>query len=211
MISTSRNAYQISEIGREVFEMKIGYTRVSTSSQRDDLQRDALLKEGCEKIFSDVSTGTTLLNRPGLNAAMAYVRPGDELVFFKLDRLGRNSREVLSTIDALNKAGIEFRSLTENLETTSSSGRFFLQVTAAICEIESSTLRERVRAGLQASRDRGTKLGRPAVLVAEKRAMAESLLRDGAMSVPQIAAELKIGVATLYRSFPGGKAAVQGR
>lgn len=187
--------------------MLIGLTRVSLPSQSDALQRDALEKAGCEKVFSDVGTGASF-DRPGLNAALAFAREGDVIAVWKLDRLGRSARDILATVEELGRRGIGFRSLTENLDTDSPSGRLIFTLVAALAQAEREILAERVVHGLRAARKRGVRLGRPNALSPEKKKVAAALLAEGSLSVRDVAREVGVSPATLYRAFPRGRAAV---
>ena len=112
--------------------MKIGYARVSTTDQNLDMQRDALARAGCDKIFEEKKSGKAGSKRPELESALAYLRPEDVLVVWKLDRLGRSLVEMMRTIDKLRADGVKFRSLTEELDSESAQGRFFLQIHGAM-------------------------------------------------------------------------------
>ena len=190
--------------------MIIGYTRISTPSQNDQLQRDALERAGAERIYSDVGTGSSF-ERPGLKAALEFARDSqDEVVVWKLDRLGRHVGEIIGTVDDLGRRGIGFRSLTENLSADSASSRLLFSVIAALAQAERDFLIERVNAGLDAARRRGVRLGRPNALTPDKEKMALALLREGSMSIREIAKKCGVSAPTIYRAFPGGKAAIQG-
>lgn len=188
--------------------MIIGYTRISTPSQNDQLQRDALEAAGAERIFSDVGTGVSF-QRPGLAMALSQLRKSDELVVWKLDRLSRNLRGIIEVVDDLGRRGIGFRSLTENLSADSASSKLLFTIVAALAQAERDVLVERVNAGLDAARRRGVRLGRPNALTPDKEKMAAALLREGSMSVRAIAAHVGVSPPTIYRRFPAGKAGVQ--
>jgi len=140
--------------------MNIGYARVSTEDQTLDLQKDALEKIGCSQIFTDTISGATR-ERPGLTKALEYVREGDSLVVWKLDRLGRSLKHLIETITELNNRKIGFKSLTENIDTTTSGGKLIFHIFGALAEFERDIIRERTNAGLQAARARGRLGGRP--------------------------------------------------
>src|SRR5256884_1068439 len=140
--------------------MLIGYARVSTSDQTLNLQKDALEKIGCTKIFTDIISGSTT-ERKGLDDTLAYVREGDTLVVWRLDRLGRSLKHLIETITELNNRKIGFKSLTENIDTTTSGGKLIFHIFGALAEFERDIIRERTLAGLQAARARGRKGGRP--------------------------------------------------
>src|SRR2546421_10016956 len=134
--------------------MLIGYARVSTQDQTLNLQKDALEKRGCSKIFTDTASGATT-ERKGLDEALAYVRVGDSLVVWKLDRLGRSLKHLIETISTLNNRKIGFQSVTENIDTTTSGGKLIFHIFGALAEFERDIIRERTKAGLEAARARG--------------------------------------------------------
>jgi DNA invertase Pin-like site-specific DNA recombinase len=136
--------------------MLIGYARVSTHDQTLALQQDALTKAGCNKIFTDTASGAQT-ERKGLEAALAYVRSGDSLVVWRLDRLGRSLPHLITTMTALEERGIGFKSLTENIDTTTSGGKLIFHIFGALAEFERNLIRERTQAGLTAARARGKK------------------------------------------------------
>lgn len=138
--------------------MKIGYARVSRDDQQLDLQHDALTAAGCERIFSDKMSGAKA-SRPGLDEALAFARPGDVLVVWRLDRLGRSMSELLRLTANLESTGVGLESLKEQIDTTSAAGRLVFHVFAAMAEFERNLIRERTFAGLEAARARGGKAG----------------------------------------------------
>ncbi len=140
--------------------MLIGYARVSTQDQTLDLQKDALEKIGCSKIFTDTASGATT-ERKGLEEALSYVREGDTLVVWRLDRLGRSLQHLIETITKLNNRKIGFKSITENIDTTTSGGKLIFHIFGALAEFERDIIRERTLAGLQAARARGRLGGKP--------------------------------------------------
>ncbi|HEY7417257.1 MAG TPA: recombinase family protein [Ktedonobacteraceae bacterium] len=180
--------------------MLIGYARVSTQDQTLDLQTDALTLAGCEQIFTDTASGAAA-ERPGLADATSHLRPGDTLVVWRLDRLGRTLRHLIATVSALSEQGIGFRSLQESIDTTTSGGKLIFHVFGALAEFEREIIRERTRAGLQASRARGRFGGRPSIQARDpkKVALARKLYADKAMPVQAICDTLHIGRSTLYR------------
>src|SRR2546421_5347140 len=181
--------------------MLIGYARVSTQEQTLNLQKDALEKIGCIKIFSDVVSGAKA-ERPGLTDALAYVRAGDTLVVWRLDRLGRSLKHLIETITDLNNRHIGFKSITENIDTTTSGGKLIFHMFGALAEFERDIIRERTKAGLQAARARGRLGGRPKVHTLntpKKVAMAQSLYDDKNNTIAEICKTLNISRATLYR------------
>src|SRR5919201_955449 len=143
--------------------MNIGYARVSTQDQTLDLQKDALTKAGCERLFSDTASGAST-ERKGLEQALGQLREGDTLVVWRLDRLGRSLPHLIETVTALEQRGIGFRSLTESIDTTTSGGKLIFHIFGALAEFERNLIRERTLAGLAAARARGRSGGRPKVL-----------------------------------------------
>jgi DNA invertase Pin-like site-specific DNA recombinase len=163
--------------------MLVGYMRVSTDGARQglDLQRDALLTAGVDErhLFEDRVSGSRG-DRAGLAKALAFVRPGDCLVVWKLDRLGRSLPHLLTTVTDLKARGIAFRSLTEQMDTTTPQGEFLFHIFGALAQFERSLTQERVQAGLVAARRRGRRGGRPATIDAEKLAAVTAALDGGA-------------------------------
>jgi DNA invertase Pin-like site-specific DNA recombinase len=143
--------------------MKIGYARVSTEDQNLHMQEDALRSAGCEEIFTDIASGSKA-QRPGLEKALDYAREGDMIVVWKLDRLGRSIQHLIQTVTLLIEKKIFFKSLQENIDTGSSSGRLIFHIFGALAEFERDLIRERTHAGLKAARIRGRVGGRPAML-----------------------------------------------
>ena len=176
----------------------IGYARVSTPEQSLDLQVDALRQAGCSKIFTDV-VGGARADRPGLEQALEYLRPGDILVTWKLDRLGRSLQHLIHLITDLQRREVGFRSLQESIDTTSPGGKLIFHVMGALAEFERDLIRERTRAGLAAARARGRKGGRPVSMGEREKRLAEQLLQDPALSVAEVARALGVGRSTLYR------------
>src|SRR5437763_6686784 len=148
--------------------MLIGYARVSTQDQTLHLQKDALEKLGCNKIFTDTASGSKA-ERIGLDEALEYVREGDTLVVWRLDRLGRSLKHLIETITELNNRKIGFKSIQENIDTTTSGGKLVFHIFGALAEFERDIIRERTNAGLLAARARGRKGGRPKALTPKKR------------------------------------------
>lgn len=179
---------------------RIGYARVSTDQQNLALQIDALEAHGCDRVFQDVGSGS-LKHRPQLEAALDYVRPGegDVLVVWRLDRLGRGLRHLIELVEDLGSREVGFRSLTEQIDTTTPAGRLQFHIFGALAEFEREVIRERTRAGLAAARARGRLGGRPPRLTAEKVAMARAAIAEGEQSVTAVATALGVGRTTLYR------------
>ena len=188
--------------------MLVGYARVSTLDQNPQLQINALRDAGCEKIYSEKAS-TRSQRRPALEEALAYLRAGDTLVVWKLDRLARSLSQLIQTIDELRAADIGFHSLTEQLDTTTPAGRALFQISGAFAEFERSIIQERTRAGLQAARAAGKTLGRPAKLDPTKLKAARAMLRDPHMTVREIAEHLDVSRSTLYRHFPAARSPSQ--
>jgi DNA invertase Pin-like site-specific DNA recombinase len=179
--------------------MLVGYSRVSTEDQKLDLQVDALKTAGCEKFFSDQVSGASKL-KPGLEEALDYLRSGDTLVVWKLDRLGRTVKGLVDLVQCLQDKGIQFRSLTDGIDTSTTAGRFFFHVMAALAQMERELVHERTMAGLTAARARGRLGGRKPKMDDSRRKSAKHLLASG-MAPKEVAANLGVSRATLYRSL----------
>lgn len=180
--------------------MLIGYTRVSTDDQTLDLQRDALEKAGCERFYDDKLSGAKA-DRPGLAEALKYARPGDTLVVWRLDRLGRSLKHLIEVTADLAQRGIGLKSLTEQIDTTSPGGKLVFHLFGALAEFERDLIRERTQAGLAAARARGRKGGHPrapAFQDPKKLALARKLYHDGT-PIDDICATFGVSRATLYR------------
>lgn len=188
----------------------IGYARVSTQEQNLALQRDALETASCERVFVEKASGAQR-DRPELQAAIDYMRDGDTLVVWKLDRLARSLKQLIETVEDLGQRGIGLRSITESIDTGTSGGKLIFHIFGALAEFERSVIRERTQAGLKAARARGRVGGRPAVLQDNDLAEARALLRDPDISVAQVAKRLGVAESTLYRYLPGGRAALADR
>ena len=178
--------------------MLIGYARVSTQDQHLELQTDALEKAGCEKIFTDVASGAKT-ERNGLEEALTYLREGDILVVWKLDRLGRSLKHLIEVVIALSEINIGFQSLQEKIDTTTSGGKLIFHIFASLAEFERDIIIERTNAGLKAARARGRIGGRPKVMDTKKISMAKSLINDSNNSIKDICETLNVSRATLYR------------
>jgi DNA invertase Pin-like site-specific DNA recombinase len=180
--------------------MLIGYARVSTHEQTLNLQRDALEKARCSKLFTDTASGAKA-ERKGLDEALNYVRKGDTLVVWRLDRLGRSLPHLIATMTDLEERGIGFKSLTENIDTTTSGGKLIFHIFGALAEFERNLIRERTQAGLSAARARGHIGGRPKALTGKQLAIAQFLYDDPKNSIADICRMFKISKVTLYRSI----------
>src|SRR6202165_6000617 len=171
--------------------MKIGYIRVSKQEQNEALQRDALKEAGCEKHFSDKITGSTF-ERKGLEQLLAFVRLGDTVIVWKLDRLGRSLKDLIETLNLLKDRGVDFISLTEHIDTTTPGGKLIFHIFGALAEFERDLIRERTNAGLAAARTRGRVGGRPKLLDDKQVAILQALYADKANSIPDILKSLHI-------------------
>ena len=180
--------------------MLIGYARVSTQEQTLNLQKDALKQAGCTKIFTDTASGAKA-ERKGLEEALSYVRKSDTLVVWRLDRLGRSLPHLIATMTNLEERGIGFKSLTENIDTTTSGGKLIFHIFGALAEFERNLIRERTLAGLVAARARARKGGRPRALTPEQQRIAQALYDDPKNPIADICRTLKITRYTLYRNI----------
>jgi DNA invertase Pin-like site-specific DNA recombinase len=189
--------------------MLIGYARVSTRDQNLELQIKPLQKVGCEKIYTEKATGAGR-DRPELQAALDFMRPhsGDTLVVWKLDRLARSLKQLIETVENLEKQDIGFKSLTEAIDTTTSGGKLIFHIFGALAEFEKGLIKERTIAGLSAAREMGRKGGRPSLLTSEDLKVARLLLKDKHMTVGEVAKRLKVDPSTLYRYMPGGRSGI---
>lgn len=178
--------------------MKIGYARISTVDQNLDLQIDALQKAGCNKIIKDEISGS-LSERPGLNKLKEILREGDELIVWRLDRLGRSLNHLIALVNEFNDNGISFHSLTESINTKSPTGKLIFHIFGALSEFERNLILERTQAGLKAARARGRLGGRPKKLDSDKRKLAVDLYESKKHSLKQICNTLGISKPTLYK------------
>ena len=178
--------------------MLIGYARVSTDDQNLDLQKDALERIGCERILEDRISGTKS-ERPGLISAIDYARPGDTIVVWRLDRLGRSLKDLIEQVTLLESKKVGLRSLQESIDTSSSSGKLIFHIFGALAEFERNLISERTRAGLTAARARGRKGGRPASMDAEKQALAVKLYDDSDYTVSMVCQIVGVSKTTLYK------------
>lgn len=181
--------------------MLLGYVRVSTRDQSLDLQRDALARAGVAKVWSDegVSGSVAPTERPGFRALLDHAREGDEIVAWRLDRVGRNAAAVLALVEDLDARSVTLRTVSDGISTAGSTGRLVLGILAAVAEMEREVIRERVSAGVAAARERGTPLGRPSALNHEQVELAQSLRSQG-RSYGQIARTLGVGKSTVARA-----------
>ncbi len=180
--------------------MLIGYARVSTQDQNLELQREALRNAGCPKIFEDKLSGSRA-DRPGLAKALEMLRDGDTLVVWKLDRLGRSVKQLVDMVGELHKQDVQFKSLTDAIDTDTPSGRFFFHIMASLAEMERELVIERTRAGLEVARQLGRKGGRKPKMTDSKIESAKKLLASG-VPPKDVAKNLGVSVPTLYRWVP---------
>ncbi len=181
--------------------MKIGYARVSTKDQSLNLQKDALKKAGCEKIYSEQISGTKT-DRTKLNEMIEHIRQGDVIVVWKLDRLGRSLRDLVNLVSKFQDLGVEFKSLQDNIDTTTPTGKLTFHMFAALAEFERDIISERTKAGLASARARGRRGGRPKGLskkAMDKARLAESLYDEKNNSIQEICEYLSVSKPTLYR------------
>jgi DNA invertase Pin-like site-specific DNA recombinase len=178
--------------------MFVGYARVSLPEQHLALQTDALQRAGCERLYTDTVSGGQA-ERPGLRTALEVLRAGDTFVVWKLDRLGRSLAHLVETIQDLHQQGMHFKSLQENIDTTSGAGKLVFHLFAALAEFERDLIRERTRAGLAAARARGKLGGRPKALRSHQAARVRALYNARELSVPEICVLFGIGKTTVYR------------
>jgi DNA invertase Pin-like site-specific DNA recombinase len=181
--------------------MKIGYARVSTKDQSLNLQKDALKKAGCRKIYSEQISGTKT-DRANLDEMIEHIRQGDIIVVWKLDRLGRSLRDLINLISKFQDLGVEFKSLQDNIDTTTPTGKLTFHLFAALAEFERDIISERTKAGLESARARGRKGGRPKGLskkATDKARLAESLYNEKNNSIQEICEYLSVSKPTLYR------------
>lgn len=180
--------------------MKYGYARVSTDDQNPALQLAALQRVGCTTIFKDEGLSGATVTRPALTRCLKALRPDDTLMVWKLDRLGRSLRDLITLLDGLRAQGIKFRSLTEPIDTETATGRAMWQMIGVLAELERSLITERTRVDVQAARQRGVKFGPKPKLTAQQITHARALRAQGE-PVQVIATLFKVHRATLYRGL----------
>ena len=184
--------------------MLIGYARVSTQDQNLNLQKDELTKFGCTKIYEDVASGAKSV-RTGLEAAIDFAREGDTLVIWKLDRLGRSLRDLIEIVIRLEKQGVSFVCLTQNIDTRTPGGKLFFHIFGALAEYERELIRERTKAGLTAARARGRTGGRKPAMNEEQIEQARAMMDNPKLKIKSIIKTLGVSKATLYKYVPMGK------
>ena len=190
--------------------MLLGYARVSTNDQNLDLQKDALKKAGCEKIYVDTMTGE-VKNRPGLEQAFEMLREGDTLVVWRLDRLGRSLKPLIELVQELSQRRVGFKSLQESIDTTSPSGKLVFHIFGALAEFERNLIADRTKAGLAAARARGRLGGRPKALDDKQKEALVLLYREKKHSVKEICHIMRISRQTLYNYLRQDKATTVGQ
>jgi DNA invertase Pin-like site-specific DNA recombinase len=177
--------------------MLVGYARVSTNEQNLDLQKDALEKAGCERMYVEHASGSRT-SRPELDKALEMLRKNDTLVVWRLDRLGRSLKHLIELITELEQRNIGFKTLSESLDTTTSGGKLIFHIFGALAEFERNLIRERTQAGLIAARARGRKGGRPPALDDKKKAVAIKLYKEKEHTIQEICRMMGISKPTLY-------------
>lgn len=178
--------------------MIYGYARVSTGDQTTDLQKDALVKAGCDRIFTDVASDAKT-HRPELDHMLDLLREGDTVVVWKLDRLGRSMRNLVDLMTTFDERGVQFRSLTESIDTSTPGGTLVFNIFGSLAQFERDLIRERTSAGLEAARARGRKGGRPAKFGEKQVKEVRRLYESRTVTVDQIAAMMHVGRSTIYR------------
>ena len=187
-----------------VTRMKIGYARVSTDDQNLSLQRDALQAAGCGRLFEDRAGGANP-ERRGLSEALEFIREGDTLVVWRLDRLGRSLRDLIDMVGRLESLGVGLQSIHESIDTSSSTGRLVFHIFGALAEFERNLIRERTQAGLKAARARGRKGGRPPALDSDQQALVVRLYAEKQYTVRQLCEMMNISRPTLYQYVKAAK------
>ena len=185
---------------KDIIKMLIGYARVSTKEQKLDLQTNALHERGCKRIFEE-KVSSTKKDRTELTRALDVLREGDTLVVWKLDRIGRSVKQLVSFVEELSDNAINFISIKDGIDTSTSTGRFFFHIMASLAQMERELIVERTQAGLTAARLKGRKGGRPRKMTERKMKSAKKLLEEG-ISPTDVAEDLGISIPTLYRWIP---------
>lgn len=180
--------------------MIIGYARVSTQDQNPELQIDALEAAGCERIYQEKITGKTR-QRPELDACLNALRKGDTLLVWRLDRLGRSLKDLVEIVTSLEERGVGFRSLTESIDTTNTSGKLIFHIFGALAEFERNLISDRTKAGLAAARARGRKGGRKPKMSASDVKLASAMLQDPNTTKTEVAEHFGVSRVTLNASL----------
>lgn len=185
--------------------MLIGYARVSKDDQNLELQRQALKKAGCKRVYEEMASGAQR-DRPQLNAAMSFMREGDTLVVWRLDRLARSLKQLIETVDVFDQRGTHLHSLTEKIDTSTPGGKLIFHIFGALAEFERGLIRERTLAGLAAARAKGRVGGRPRSINEKQLKAAKAMLSAGELTVAEIAQQIGVSEASLYRYLPAARA-----
>ncbi|MDX7643862.1 recombinase family protein [Aeromonas caviae] len=194
----------------DIMSTLIGYARVSTADQSLDMQIDSLKKAGCHQVFTDVASAVKSV-RPGLEKALAYLREGDTLVVWKIDRLGRSLAHLVQTVDQLRERGVAFRSLTDaGLDTTTRNGKLLFNLFATLAEFERDLIRERTKAGLATAAAKGRRGGRRPVITSAKLERALRLIKDKNLTVREAAAVIGVGKTALYEALKATGSEIEG-
>src|SRR5450759_947862 len=191
---------QVSQLCLIIAAMKYGYARVSTEDQTPALQLAALKRAGCKTVFKDAGLSGATIKRPALTRCLKILQHGDTLIVWKLDRLGRSLRDLITMLDDLRSRGVKFRSLTEAIDTDTPTGRAMWQMIGVLAELERSLISERTRAGVKAAQRRGVKFGRKPKLTPLQIDHARKLIDNGQRR-EDVAALLNVDRTTLYRAF----------
>lgn len=194
-LADARHEFRYSSVMGQVF----GYARVSTSEQNPQMQLDALLEAGCDRILTEMASARG--ERPELSHLFDLLRPGDTVIIWRLDRLGRSVHDLIELIEELQSREVTLKSLRETIDTSSAGGRLVVHVFAALAEFEHDLIRERTLAGLESARARGRLGGRPRALSPDQVRLARSAFNAGESSVSDIAAALGVGRSTIYRAI----------
>lgn len=189
--------------------MLVGYARVSTQDQKLELQRDALKEAQCERVFEDKVSGAKA-DGSSLIEALAFMRPGDTLVIWKLSRLGRSMKQLIETVQAMQDRGIELKSLNENIDTRTPTGKLLFHIVASFAQFERDNMIENTKAGLEAARSRGKKGGRKPVMDEKKLRYALALRSDPTLAITDICKTLGISRAAFYRYTKSDKSKLSG-
>lgn len=193
--------YIVERMGSRIY----GYARVSTNRQDAALQRDALEKAGCDDIFIDEGVSGAKAHRPELDRMVGMLREGDTVVVWKLDRLGRSLQNLVELVNKFDGMGVQFRSLTEAIDTTTPGGVLVFNIFASLAQFERDLIRERTSAGLQAARARGRQGGRPTKLNERQVREVRRLYDSRTVTVGQLAAMMGVGRSTIYRVLNASK------
>ena len=188
--------------------MLIGYARVSTQDQSLDLQTDALKEAGCKKVFTDTISGKNA-SRPQLDKLKEHCRKGDTVIVWRLDRLGRSLKDLIEIINFFNSEGIAFKSLHENIDTSTSSGKLIFHIFGALAEFERNLIVDRTKAGLEAARKRGIKGGRKHKLTPTQQKTLQTMYHSKNHTIKEICQTLNISKPTLYKYLEMAKVGIQ--